>query len=47
MPIQYGGCNVANRDAGIAGQNKLTDEKDWTIADGGLADCSPVPPPNI
>jgi hypothetical protein len=42
-PAQYGGCNLANREAGITGHNKLTDEKGRTIIDGGLADCASEP----
>ena len=39
-PIQYGGCELANRDAGITARDSLLNGWTWrTIVDGGQSDC--------
>jgi hypothetical protein len=42
QPTQYGGCNVANRELGIAGRSYLGTQN-WIITDGGQLDCAPQP----
>jgi hypothetical protein len=44
QPIQYGGCNVVNREQGITARNYLSGTALWTITDGGQSDCETIPP---